>query len=70
MDERDVAEHVTGAWAQVAMEVPARLAAVGGAGGKPGVPPLAAGGKAQAAEKFEFTQHFSGVIMAALNETA
>jgi hypothetical protein len=68
MDERHVAEYVSGAWAQVAMEVPPGLGAVGGAGGKPGVPPLAAGGEAQAANKF--SEHFSGVIMAALYETA
>jgi hypothetical protein len=49
------------------MEVAADLAAGGGAGGKPGLPPIAAGGEAQAANKL--SEHFSGVIMAALYET-
>jgi hypothetical protein len=67
MDERDVAKYVSRARAQVTMEVPAGPGAVGGAGGKPRVTPLAAGGEAQAANKF--SEHFSEVIMAALDET-
>jgi hypothetical protein len=67
LDERHVAEYVSGAWAQVVMEVPVGSWAVGGAGNKPGVPPLAAGEEAQAA--YKFSKNFSGVIMAALYET-
>jgi hypothetical protein len=62
MDERDVAKHATGAWAQVATVVPAHLGAVGSVGAKPGVPPLAAGEEAQAANKY--AQHFNCVLMA------
>jgi hypothetical protein len=65
-DERDVPEYVARARAQVAMEVPAGLGAVEGVGGKPRVSPLSVGGEAQAANKF--SEHVSGVILAALYE--
>jgi hypothetical protein len=66
MDERYVSKHMAGASAQVAMEVPGCLGMVRGAGSEPRIPALAAGGEAQAADKF--MQHFGGVIVAALHK--
>jgi hypothetical protein len=51
MDERDVGENVARPRAQVAVKVPACLAAVGGAGCKPGVSPFLIRGEAQAAHE-------------------
>jgi hypothetical protein len=55
MDERDIGEHLARAGAQVAMEVPACLGAVCGTRRKPRILPLAAGGKAQAANELDKT---------------
>jgi hypothetical protein len=67
MDERSIGAQMAGAGAQGAMEVPACLGVVQGAGSEPRIPPLAAGGKAHAAD--EFTQHFRSVVVVALHET-
>jgi broad specificity phosphatase PhoE len=64
MEEQDIGEHM--ARAQIAMEVPACLGARRSAESEPRTPPLVAGEKAQAAD--EFTQHFRGVVLAALHE--
>jgi hypothetical protein len=68
MNEGDIGEHMSGAGAQVAMEVPAHLGAVWGAGSKPRIAPLTDRGNAKAAD--EFAQRFCGVIVAALHEYA
>jgi hypothetical protein len=59
---------MVGCWAQVAVEVSACLGAVGRAGRKPRVPPLAAGGEAQVVD--EFSQHIRSDGMAAMRKTA
>jgi hypothetical protein len=67
-DERDIHENVARPGAQVAVKVPARLGAFGGAGHEPGLPPFAAGREAHAA--YEFSQNPRCVVMAALHKTA
>jgi D-aminopeptidase len=59
---------MAGSRAQVAVKVRSCLWAVGRAGCRMGVPSLAAGGEAQAAD--ELSQQLRSVIMAALHETA
>jgi hypothetical protein len=61
VDEGDVREHMAGSQAEVAVEFPACLGTVGGAGCNLGAPSLTSGGEAQAAN--EFSQHLRSVII-------
>jgi hypothetical protein len=68
MDEGDVSKNMAGPGAQVAVEVPACLGAVGGARLKPGVSPFSTRRETQATH--ELAQNFRCLFVAGLHETA
>jgi hypothetical protein len=68
LDEGDVREHTGQVPGAGCSGVPACLGLDEGAGRNPGLPPLAAGGEAQAANKFSL--HLCSVVKAALQKTA